>query len=411
MVKLPDLGVDFTDILIDKPEDLEVVFRFTNNSLDRLLLMFKFARDEKSTDIQVFYYEGTMVFLKEQLDATKAGAVPVTLVQGNPEDVQGVLINLDYALLSQIQSTMKQIEREDLVIEINKGTHIKYILGSFELPSTLKSTTLLAPYSTLDETKLTKVLPVSELGKILDISFNSTESSHSALDNIFMDGSDLIGGTRGLLYRTTSLLPELEGVIGFNYKYYSDIASFSSLSSGEITITLGVSKIRGKDRSVLEFTSYDSRLVIPLADVDEGNVGIFNTLVSQLTNPPEDKPTTIASTVKAVKRSLNCMELALYNLKTTHKTTLSSEDKTVVMSATPLTNEKATDILTCTIDGNDNEITVNLGNQYMFDALASYEADDTIYIEIPQGENPSRVRIFGKVKSGQEKSWALATYE
>jgi hypothetical protein len=257
VIKLPDLNQNFSDRIGQKTlgADLDVAFSFNLSSLERLLTLYRFAKDDKSSDLTVFFHGSSIIFLKEQLDSVKAGAVPVELVKGDVEDIEFILFNLDYALLQQVYTTMKQIERDTLILELKNNNTINYVIGSFNLPGKLKNAVSEVPYSVLDEIELESTVPSADLNKILDASFNSTESNHTALDNIFIDSDSVVGGTRGLLYRSNTLLPALEDLIGFNYKYYQDIAAFRSLAQGEINLRLGKSKIRGKVRDVLEFSS------------------------------------------------------------------------------------------------------------------------------------------------------------
>lgn len=413
VIKLPDLNQNFAEKVSTKSfeSDLDVAFRFNIASLERLLSLYRFAKDDKSSDLTVFYTSNSMVFLKEQLDSAKAGAVSVELVKGTEAEVEFVLFNLDYALLQQVYTTMKQIEKDILVMEL-KGNHsINYIIGSFNLPGKLKNAVSEVPYSVLDEIELETTIPSAELSKLLDVSFNSTESNHTALDNMFIDQEVVIGGTKGLLYRSTTLLPKLESAIGFNYKYYQDIAAFRALASGEIDIRLGKSKIRNKVRDVLEFSSYDCRLVVPLAVLNEGDLGLMQSLKNNLLTEVSEtnNHVQVYCTVKSLRRSLQCMELALYGLTTAHKVALECVNGTVTLSATPLTNEKAVDTLYCTIK-NAKNFNVGLTVRYLFDLLASFEADDSIILDIDaEVEEISNVKVYGKTKSGNSKVWVTAT--
>jgi hypothetical protein len=411
MIKLPDLNQDFSGKIRAKESDSTIVFRLHIAALDRLLSLFRFAKDDKSQDLPVFYHQGSLIFLKNQLDASKSGVVPIELVEGLPEDVEYVLFNLDYSLLQQVYSTMKQIDKDTLIMEFKGSNSVEFLIGTFRLPSKLKSTVLEIPYSALDSNELTELIPVAELRKILDISYNTTDSKHSALDNIYIDNNNVIGGTRGLLLKTSSILPKLEEgkLLGFNYKFYSDIAAFSSLVSGEISVTLGSSNIRGSVREVLEFSSYDCRLVVPLSILNDGDKSTYTQLRTQLDIEDNDENTVIQCTVKSVRRTLNCMQLALYGLKSTHKTTFAIKGQKVVVSATPLTNEPAVDTLTCNV-ANSFESSVILGIQYLMSALDSFEADDNIEISIPKVQDSPRIKIYGKVKQGYYKSWITATY-
>lgn len=410
LIKLPDLNQDFSGKIRTKESNTTIAFRLNIAALDRLLSLYRFAKDDKSQDLQVFYHQNSMIFLKNQLDASKAGVVPVELVEGDVEDVEFVLFNLDYSLLQQVHSTMKQIEKDTLIMEFKGSNSIEYIIGTFKLPGKLKSTVLEVPYSALNSTELSEIVPVSEIRKILDISYNTTDSKHSALDNIYIDKDYVIGGTRGLLLKTSSLLPKLPDgkLLGFNYKFYQDIAAFSSLVSGEISITLGTSKIRDTEREVIEFSSYDCRLVVPLSLLIDGDLAMYSQLKNQLSVEDEDT-SKIQCSVKSLRRSLTCMQLALYGLKTSHKTDIKIKGNKVTVSATPLTNEPAVDILTCNLE-NSQDTKVILSIQYLLSALDSFEADDNITISIPKEEGTPRVKLFGKVKSGYFKSWITATF-
>jgi hypothetical protein len=414
VIKLPDLNQNFSDRIGQKTlgADLDVAFSFNLSSLERLLTLYRFAKDDKSSDLTVFFHGSSIIFLKEQLDSVKAGAVPVELVKGDVEDIEFILFNLDYALLQQVYTTMKQIERDTLILELKNNNTINYVIGSFNLPGKLKNAVSEVPYSVLDEIELESTVPSADLNKILDASFNSTESNHTALDNIFIDSDSVVGGTRGLLYRSNTLLPALEDLIGFNYKYYQDIAAFRSLAQGEINLRLGKSKIRGKVRDVLEFSSYDCRLVVPLAILSDGDKGLFQTLktnmLSEVTGS-EEGIVHINCTVKALRRSLQCMELALYGLTTIHKVSLEAKKGEVTLSATPLTNEKAVDTLTCSVV-NPSDFQVGLTVRYLFDLLASFEADDNIVISVDTHlEQVSHIKVYGKTKSGNQKIWVTAT--
>lgn len=411
LVKLPDLNQDFSGKIRAKEQGSVIVFRLNIAALERLLTLFRFAKDDKSQDLPVFYYQGSLIFLKNQLDASKSGVVPVELVEGEASEVEYVLFNLDYSLLQQVYATMKQIDKDSLIMEFKGNNSVEYIIGTFKLPGQLKNTVLEIPYSALESNELSELLPVAELKKILDISFNTTDSKHSALDNIYIDKNNVIGGTRGLLLKTSSILPKLaEGrLIGFNYKFYSDIASFSSLVSGEISVTLGTSKIRGAEREVLEFSSYDCRLVVPLSILNDGDKNVYTQLESQLEMSEDEDNITIQCTVKSVKRTLTCMQLALYGLKSTHKATMTVKGQRVQVSATPLTNEPAVDTLNCNLL-NQEDSAVILSIQYLMSALDSFEMDDNIEISIPKVADTPRVKIYGKVKQGFYKSWITATY-
>ena len=412
LIKLPDLNQDFSSKLRIKDTDSDIVFRLNIGALDRILSLYKFAKDDKSQDLPLFFYQGSLIFLKNQLDASKAGAVPVELVQGAVEDVEYVLFNLDYSLLQQVYSTMKQIDKDSLIMEFKGNNSIEYIIGTFKLPGKLKNTVLEVPYSALDETTLSELIPVAELKKILDISFNTTDSKHNALDNVYLSNSEIIGGTKGLLLKTGSILPKLEDgkTVGFNYKFYSDIASFSSLVSGEVSITLGKTQIRGVDREVLELSSYDCRLVIPLSILTDVDLNVFEQVKSQLeVNEDDTESTQIHCSVKSLRRSLTCMELALYGMKTTHKTSITTKSNKVIVSATPLTNETAVDTLTCNLQ-NSEDTSVLLSIQYLMSALDGFEADDNIVVSIPKIPDTPRIKIHGKVKSGFYKCWLTSTY-
>lgn len=414
LIKLPDLNQDFSSKLKVKEEGANIVFRINLGALDRLLSLFRFAKDDKSQDLPVFFHQGTLIFLKNQLDASKAGAVPVELVEGDAEEVEYTLFNLDYSLLQQVYSTMRQIDKDDLVIEFKGDNSVTYIIGSFKLPGKLKNTVLEVPYSALDTSELSELIPVAELKKILDISYNTTDSKHSALDNIYISNNEIIGGTKGLLLRTSSILPKLaEGkTIGFNYKFYQDLASFSSLVTGEVSVTLGKTQIRGTEREVLEFSSYDCRLVVPLSILNEGDLTTFNAVKGQLEVEDDDNDNTqILCSVKSLRRSLTCMELALYGLKTTHKTTITTKGDKVAVSATPLTNETAADVLTCSLKNAQDDCKVILSIQYLLSALDGFEADDNIVVTIPNVPDTPRIKIHGKVKSGFYKCWITSTYQ
>lgn len=410
LTPLPNLNNDFKSKIHGKSTDAPIAFRFTSTALDRMLSMYRTAKDDKSGDFPVFYHDGSLIFLKENLDAIKSGAVPVELLEGTVEEAEFTLFNLDFPLLQQVYQTMKQIERDTIVLEIKGNNSVNYNIGTFNLPGKLKDTSYELPYSKLDSIQSTVVLPVADLNKVLNISYNATESSHNALDNIFINGEYLVGGTKGLLYRTETLLKGLTETIGFNYKYYGDVAQFKGIVSGEMSITLGTSTIRGKEKKVLEFMSYDYRLVIPLSDLNEGDLATFNALLGQLSIDDVTDSVEIHATVKAITRSLNCMELALFGNKMSHKSSFEVKGSSVTVSATPLTNEVATDVMSCNVH-HAEDTRVSLGNNYMFSALASFEADDNVVLAIPKQENAPRIKLYGKTKTGNTCSWLTATYE
>jgi hypothetical protein len=149
-----------------------------------------------------------------------------------------------------------------------------------------------------------------------------------------------------------------------------------------------------------------------LAILSDGDKGLFQTLktnmLSEVTGS-EEGIVHINCTVKALRRSLQCMELALYGLTTIHKVSLEAKKGEVTLSATPLTNEKAVDTLTCSVV-NPSDFQVGLTVRYLFDLLASFEADDNIVISVDTHlEQVSHIKVYGKTKSGNQKIWVTAT--